>query len=76
MINRNDHQSIFQQMKGWRRGIAFLCALMLMISSSGITAFADNSDGIYSAPVTAPGNRVTTTPPPAEETAGHGKSAQ
>lgn len=68
MINRNDQKNHFQHMKGWRRKIALLCALMLLVSSSGITAFADTDDGIYSAPVTAPA-RVTVTPRPEEEPA-------
>ena len=65
MINRNDQNRNSRQVKGWRRLLAWLCALMLLISSSGVTAFAD-SDGIYSAPVTAPANQVQQTPAPDE----------
>ena len=65
MINRNVQDRTFRQMKGWRRLLAWLCAFMLLISSSGVTAFADSGE-IYSAPATAPGNRVQQTPAPEE----------
>ena len=45
-----------------RKLIALVSAFMLLISSSGITAFAD--DSIYSDPVTVPGNQTTVTPVP------------
>lgn len=66
MINRNNQKHNFQQINGWRRLLAWLCSLTLLISSSGVTAFADNDDGIYSVPVTAPGNQVSVTPAPEE----------
>lgn len=55
MMNRYEMKANNGQKKGWRRFLALLSALMLLISSVGITAFAEAPDeDIYSDPVTAP----------------------
>ena len=45
-----------------QRMIALASALMLLISSCGLTAFAESDEYIYSAPVTAPAPEAQTTP--------------
>lgn len=55
MMNRYEMKANNGQKKGWRRFLALLSALMLLISSTGVTAFAEAPDeDIYSDPVTAP----------------------
>ena len=62
MINAGNLKGKTRQMSDRRRRlIALVSAFMLLISSSGITAFAD--DSIYSVPVTVPG-QTTATPAP------------
>ena len=61
MINKDYLNSIFRKMKGWRRLLAFLAALMLFSTSGGISALAE---GIYSDPVTAPVPHTSDTPAP------------
>lgn len=51
MFNRNDPERKIRQVKGWRKLTAFLCAFVLLVSSSGLNAFAQT---IYSDPVTVP----------------------
>ena len=63
MINRNNQHNNPQQVKGWRRLLAWLCAFMLLISSGGGSAFAAE-ERIYSAPVTAPIIQAEETPGP------------
>ena len=63
MINRNNQHNNPQQVKGWRRLLAWLCAFMLLISSCGVTSFAA-AERIYSAPVTAPIIQAEETPGP------------
>ena len=41
MINRINHKNHSQQKFNVRRLTAWLCALMMLISSCGVTAFAD-----------------------------------
>lgn len=67
MINRNHQENNYRQIKGWRRLLACLCAMMLLVSSSGLSAFAESADDIYSDPVHVPKNREEVTVPPAED---------
>ncbi|MER1994089.1 MAG: hypothetical protein ABS897_08650, partial [Eubacteriales bacterium] len=46
--------------------IAFVSALTLLISSCGLTAFAESNEDIYSDPVTAPIPAANTSPEPEE----------
>ena len=56
-----------RQMKDWRRRlVALVAALSLLISSCGLTAFAESDEDIYSAPVTAPIAPANTSPEPEE----------
>lgn len=55
MMNAGNLNGKTRQMKDWRRRlVALVAALTLLISSCGLTAFAESDDDIYSAPVTAP----------------------
>ena len=54
MILRTERKHDFQQPSPWRRLLAFLCAFVLLISVSGVTAFAKNDNTIYSDPVRVP----------------------
>ena len=65
MMNANDLKGKTRQMKDWRRRlVALVAALTLLISSCGLTAFAESDDDIYSAPVTAPIAPENTSPAP------------
>ena len=69
MMNRYEMKVNNGQKKGWRRFLALLSALMLLISSTGITAFAEAPDeDIYSDPVTAPIPKPAAEETPAPET--------
>lgn len=69
MMNRYQMKANNGQKKGWRRFLALLSALMLLISSTGVTAFAEASDeDIYSDPVTAPIPKPAAEETPAPET--------
>ena len=55
MMNAGNLKGKTRQMSDWRRRmIAFVSALTLLISSCGLTAFAESDEDIYSDPVTAP----------------------
>ena len=54
MILRTERKHDFRQPSPWRRLLAFLCAFVLLISVSGVTAFAKNDNTIYSDPVRVP----------------------
>jgi hypothetical protein len=69
MMNAGNLNGKARQMKDWRRRlVALVAALSLLISSCGLTAFAESDDDIYSAPVTAPIAPSNASPEP-EETA-------
>ena len=67
MILRTERKHDFRQPSSWRRLLAFLCAFVLLISVSGVTAFAKNDNTIYSDPVRVP-IRPTEEPQPDVET--------
>lgn len=66
MINRNDFTGKHLQKNGWRRLIALLSAMMLLMTSGGLSALAENPE-IISDPVTAPVTDPNATPAPEEE---------
>ena len=63
MILHTERKHDFRQPSPWRRLLAFLCAFVMLISVSGVTAFAKNDNTIYSDPVRVP-IRATETPQP------------
>lgn len=67
MMNAGNLKGKTRQMSDWRRRmIAFVSALTLLISSCGLTAFAEPDEDIYSDPVTAPIPAANTSPEPEE----------
>ena len=67
MMNAGNLKGKTRQTSDWRRRmIAFVSALTLLISSCGLTAFAESDEDIYSAPVTAPIPAANTSPEPEE----------
>ena len=70
MMNAGNLNGKARQMKDWRRRlVALVAALSLLISSCGLTAFAESDDDIYSAPVTAPIAPSNASPEPEEGSA-------
>ena len=67
MMNAGNLKGKTRQTSDWRRRmIAFVSALTLLISSCGLTAFAESDEDIYSDPVTAPIPAANTSPEPEE----------
>nr|MBQ4454481.1 hypothetical protein [Clostridia bacterium] len=67
MMNASNLKGKTRQTSDWRRRmIAFVSALTLLISSCGLTAFAESDEDIYSDPVTAPIPAANTSPEPEE----------
>lgn len=67
MMNAGNLKGKTRQTSDWRRRmIAFVSALTLLISSCGLTAFAEPDEDIYSDPVTAPIPAANTSPEPEE----------
>ncbi len=67
MMNAGNQKGKTRQTSDWRRRmIAFVSALTLLISSCGLTAFAESDEDIYSDPVTAPIPAANTSPEPEE----------
>lgn len=67
MMNAGNQKGKTRQTSDWRRRmIAFVSALTLLISSCGLTAFAESDEDIYSNPVTAPIPAANTSPEPEE----------
>ena len=67
MMNTENLKGKTRQTSDWRRRmIAFVSALTLLISSCGLTAFAEPDEDIYSDPVTAPIPAANTSPEPEE----------
>ena len=67
MMNAGNQKGKTRQTNDWRRRmIAFVSALTLLISSCGLTAFAEPDEDIYSDPVTAPIPAANTSPEPEE----------
>ena len=67
MMNAGNLKGKTRQTSDWRRRmIAFVSALTLLISSCGLTAFAESDEDIYSNPVTAPIPAANTSPEPEE----------
>lgn len=75
MMNRNGQTEVNRKHFTGRRLLAFLSAVMLMISSGGLSALAEAPE-IISAPVTAPVHpEAAITPAPAEEGGENGEDA-
>ncbi len=66
MNTDNQKRKIWQMKERRRRIIAFVMTLSLLISSCGLTTFAESDDYIYSVPVTAPAPGAITSPEPEE----------
>ena len=67
MIIMNNQKQNNRSGNGGRRLLAWLCALMMLVSSSGITAFADPGQDIYSDPVSVPKDAEETSGPAEED---------
>ena len=68
MMNAGNLKEKTRQISDWRRRLlAFVLTLSLLISSCGLTAFAESDDDVYSAPVTAPIPAESSTSPEPDE---------